>query len=368
MAHKWLKYGFILGLVIALSAGLSGCYTQLSKGGHYAYYEDEQEPVYEEEQPYIEQEEYTDADTIVIHKSDRYDVYVNDWYPNVYIDAWWYQPYWYYSSSYWWRHHHHWDPWWGFSFSWGDPWYWRPFTYYGGWAFYDPFYSGWGWGHGYYDPWYWGGHHNHHYYDDGPAFQPRQRPFAFGKAPGVRAIDTDQRSGQGGQPAITRTSGGREVVPRTSTGTGQRSVSRRDNPVDNWYNQDTRREQVDRTATDNTVVRPANRSGSSENAGSSDAQRQSTTRRSNTTRRSGTPATTRPDTRSTPVRPQRTPEVTPPADSGSKPAPQVERKKESAPRETPTRSRSSNSSSSRKSSSSVKSSGSQSGSSSGSSS
>ena len=167
---KTVKYKPVLLtlMTVVLAFAFTGCYTQLAKAPERVYYdepydEEVEEPV-ESEYTYDDDDGYglETPDTIIVDRSAYPDIYVQDWVPTVYIDAWWYSPYWHYRTSSWWRWHHRWDPWYGYNDYWGDPWYWPSFSYYGGWGFYDPWYGYAGyWGSPYYyhhhNGWGWGG-------------------------------------------------------------------------------------------------------------------------------------------------------------------------------------------------------------------
>ncbi len=212
-----LKYLAVMAMVIFMAMVLSGCYTQLGKpGSGYSYYDDEREVVYEQEEEYVSNR----ADTIIIHKPSRYDVYVHDWYPTVFINAWWYEPYWYYRSSFWWRWHHYWDPWWGYSFYWGDPYYWPPLTFYGGWVYYSYWY----------DPYY---YDYGYYYGPGVVRVQKRRDFAYGQGPGIEKLGVRPR------PAVASPMAAANTVKRSwaPRGASDRGVS----AVDEYYNRDTRR-------------------------------------------------------------------------------------------------------------------------------
>ena len=128
MSTRTLKIGTLLfGLLVAFF--VSGCYTQLARPGL------DRDRIYEDDYYYEEEVEATEdavADTVIHHRHDVYTHGWSDWYPY----SWWYtwDPYYYYPSNvYWsWRWHNYWDPWYyGYAY-WGDPWYWAPFSYYGG--------------------------------------------------------------------------------------------------------------------------------------------------------------------------------------------------------------------------------------------
>lgn len=213
-----VRYLLVTATVIFLAVTFSGCYTQLSKpGSGYSYYDDDRETVYEREEDYVA----NDADTIIIHKRNRYDVYVHDWYPPIIISAWWYEPYWYYRSSYWWRWHHYWDPWWwGYSFYWGDPYFWPPISYYGGYVccyWYDPYYYDYG-----------------YYYGPGLLRVQKRRSFAYGQAPAIDKLGLRPRTAMT-SPIVATNTIGRSWSPRGGTKEGGAAA------VDEYYNRDNRR-------------------------------------------------------------------------------------------------------------------------------
>ncbi len=267
MHSNTLKITLLALFVLLLAVAFTGCYTQVSKARDYSYYEEEAQDVEEPAETTYDDEEYVqdEPDTIIVHNSNydsspnRYDVYVQDWAPTVYIDAWWYQPYWSYRSSSWWSWHHRWDPWYGYGNYWGDPWYWPSFSYYGGWALYDPWYGYggyWGspyYGHNYHNG-YWGGHGN--YYGGRDDRDWERRPFGFGNYPGGGRSGMTPNTARGtAEPNVRPTTTGRQVAPRS---TDPATRSRSTNATDEWYNGETRREPVRRGSENGaTVTRPA---------------------------------------------------------------------------------------------------------------
>lgn len=212
----FVLFGVLVGFFI------SGCYTQLAKPGlnrdaDYAddyYYEDE----YDEEAQ-IESE----ADSTVYH---QHDVYVHGAYHDpYYYDFWWdvVDPYYYYPSRFYfsWRWNHYYDPWYSSYPYWGDPWYWTPFSHYGGWAYYDS---------------YWGRPYYYYTYDNYYSKRPFSRRRTFNRTglrtpenPRMISIAKDSRSGLARTAKTAITPDGRRSVSRTSDnqlGTGFQTVRR----------------------------------------------------------------------------------------------------------------------------------------------
>ena len=152
---KRMKNLLIAATLSLFVLSLTGCYTQIGKPGvqtdvydddeYYSQSREPQDELYWDEygREYYEDEPRQD---VVYHHYDH-DVYVHGGYAPVYLNSWWYEPYWYYSSSPWYRVDYY-DPWHGFHFSWGDPYYWPHYTHYGGWGYFShrwaysrPYYS-----------------------------------------------------------------------------------------------------------------------------------------------------------------------------------------------------------------------------------
>jgi hypothetical protein len=328
MHSNKLKITLLSFFVLLIAVSFTGCYTQLSKERDYGYSGDEESQVEEPAVTTYDDEDYAydEPDTIIVHNSSSRDVYVQDWVPTVYIDAWWYQPYWHYRSTSWWRWHHAWDPWYGYDNFWGDPWYWPSFSYYGGWAYYDPWF---GYGGYYGSPHYYNNHHggwgwNDYYDGDGRGGRDRnweRRPFGFGNYPGGGRSGMTPNSAQGDTPPNVRPTNGREVAPRS---TDAATRSRSTNGTDDWYNGETRREPVRRGSENGTVTRPT--TGREQNTQTGETRRKTTTRDANGTtdtnrretparesspemRRTTEPGASQPNVKRTPTRPQVTPQV-----------------------------------------------------------
>ncbi|HOT96394.1 MAG TPA: hypothetical protein PLG50_07085 [bacterium] len=328
MKSVLMKMVFAGIFILALGLALPGCYTQLARAPERAVNDDEgyqtEEPqesdyAYDDESNYDEDRPDT---TIIIHRGGDRNVYVRDWVPTVYIDAWWYQPYWYYHSSSWWRWHHRWDPWYGYYDYWGDPWYWPSFSFYGGWGFYDPWYS-YGWG--YYDrPWY-GGYHgywgwNGHYWGDDHQYRNwERRPFGIGNRPGGSYSRVPVNTGDQGANHDMRRPPSTERTRRT----GESGGSSRGGVTEEWNKPDTRREPVRRDGSAGTVTRPT--AGSDQSTPSGEIRRKPADRSEGSTKESGsqsgtverrTPArrssgdsSSQPEVKRTPSRPEQSPPI-----------------------------------------------------------
>ncbi len=212
--------------LLTLTLFVAGCYTQVGRPklkteadvDNEQYFEDENEDYAEE---YLEQRE-NEPDSVIYHRYDVYHHYVPPAYDPYWMGYGWMDPYLFAYDPYWYPDYYR-VPSYYMSFwvSWGDPWwpywsypyagplsYWRPFSYYGGWAYYSyPYYS-------YYD-----------WYDYERVPPPKRRNFLRRHQPPLmgagRVAVGSSASGRAGTATLAKT---RPIDRRSTVGqTGQRT-------------------------------------------------------------------------------------------------------------------------------------------------
>ncbi|MDZ7372745.1 MAG: hypothetical protein ONB23_02130 [candidate division KSB1 bacterium] len=224
----------LVGVALLLVV-VGGCYTQVGRP-KVKTEGDVTEGYYLEER-----EEGERPDTVVYH---RHDVYFHPplYYRPMWIDYWWWDAWsWYYDPYWYWRRGFVPGYYVGVYFGWGDPWwpywgypywgadvfYWRPASYYGGWAFY----------------------YSYRWWDYEPLEPAKRRPFTRRHFPPLGATGVAVRSSAIGTPGISlerrtlerRTTTAHESpatiskdrvpAPQPSTGENLRRIQRTETPA-----------------------------------------------------------------------------------------------------------------------------------------
>jgi len=197
----------MLALLVSLLF-IAGCYTQVGRPKVKTEGDVSEEYYFEEQyaEEGVQERAEERADTVVYH---RHDVYFHPpaFYRPLWIDYWWwdawswyYDPYWYWGRGlvpgYYVSFHFGWvDPWWPCYYPFYGPevYYWRPLSYYGGWAYYSPYY----------------------WYDVERLPPPKRRPFARRHLPLMGGTGVAVSSGGSGSEAATLSK--RAIGRRTTT-------------------------------------------------------------------------------------------------------------------------------------------------------